>query len=679
MLFFVRSALLVALLLCARPLLGAEASSLSGVLADRAFQARVDAALPGESAGLAGFATDPAWALVAARIPAGAALEGPAGQRALLDAIAAAQAQAREETRRELALASRPDATAEELQASAARLLELRAYSPLLGYDFAIGIDDALRAARRRAWRAKGVDLLAGARGTAAALAPLEEPPSASMPRASAARAPRSLLRKQAATQSEKERARTVEDYENYLFPRDSRERSATPNASALAALYDTGGVAPLLAALGKAAGRPPRWADFGGGLAVAMRELARSGKLPAGSRLTNVDLFDWARGGAEGLLGRAAYELGSDVFQPAYAPALRREDAATVRFAPKERPDLITMVESLQYAPDKLATIANAYNQLAEGGVLVIAADAAWMPWIRRDGEEGFGESALTSLARAGVPMLAWKGAGDRLGRAATVVLQRVPGTRLRVRARLDHTWTNPHGYVASYYKAARTAGAALRLVGPRPDLSGLSRRRPAGLMRGIDSFELRRGGQPLEALGRGADGMVFAHPNDDAVALKGFFRRDGRAAARDAATQSALAHAGLAPRLLAETRVGGMPLLAFERVKGKNLLDLIMSGAFGKTERALVHGLIARLAAARLRPDDLRLQNIMLGSTPTDPRRRAYLVDGGRLRRVPAGMSDEALERALLDGVYDAGTFPDPVPLPLGRLLDAAAAKRR
>lgn len=170
------------------------------------------------------------------------------------------------------------------------------------------------------------------------------------------------------------------------------------------------------------------------------------------------------------------------------------------------------------------------------------------------------------------------------------------------------------------------------------------------------------RRAGTKLERLGQGEFGFVDVHPavpgavvktvaHSFSVALMGG-EDPLKTAAREEDTARRLAAADAGPRHFGRAEIGGGYLVSVrERVFGETLESLSYHRRLGPEERDLVLDLARRLAAAGLKPDDLRPANIMIGRTLLDPRRRAYVVDGGNLNPAPAGLDAEGRLRDLLD----------------------------
>lgn len=93
------------------------------------------------------------------------------------------------------------------------------------------------------------------------------------------------------------------------------------------------------------------------------------------------------------------------------------------------------------------------------------------------------------------------------------------------------------------------------------------------------------------------------------------------------DAREERKLSDAGAAPRLVAAGRTAdGMPVHVVERVRGRPLSELMHD----PQARELGRLLLAGLAGRRLFVSDLHLKNVMIGTTDSNPVRRAYVVDG-------------------------------------------------
>jgi len=296
-----------------------------------------------------------------------------------------------------------------------------------------------------------------------------------------AADADPALLVAQYGVQHHKDLIRTIKEYDDsialrrstvYSRPNPSYESSRAVVRPAESLLPLLRAESPLRAMVDDLRARHGRvvWADAGGGLGAAQREWSRKG-LGADVRRVLVDLFDWERLSSE-RLAHAARLLGRRTFAARHRPDVLLADAAAVRFPPGERPNLITSIESIQYWPDKLGGLINLYNQLEDGGILVVSAEHAWPTWIRTKGSvishtSTVFDDFIAALARAGVEVAAVVPDGHSPAEdARALVIRKKPGTRLIQDARLLDLWVNPYGYSASYYGKLRAGRPPVRVA---------------------------------------------------------------------------------------------------------------------------------------------------------------------------------------------------------------------
>ncbi|MFA6003197.1 MAG: hypothetical protein WC881_03935 [Elusimicrobiota bacterium] len=220
-----------------------------------------------------------------------------------------------------------------------------------------------------------------------------------------------------------------------------------------------------------------------------------------------------------------------------------------------------------------------------------------------------------------------------------------------------------------------------------------------------------LIKAGRPLELLGRGSFGAVYAHPEQPDAVIKLMTASPlllwwdttswSRTAAKDARVAARLADAGVGPRVLAETAIPGKsgiwrrwlarlpgmkswaaprPAVVKERIFGDTVQHLLDRRGFGPRDYALVQDMLGRMADARIRVQDLRPANIMIGRTAADPEPRAYMFDGNYLMKVaPDETRDQLLEslkqqRPEILGADEAsGQWGDPGHDPLDAALQA------
>lgn len=292
------------------------------------------------------------------------------------------------------------------------------------------------------------------------------------------------LIKQQQTVQAGKEIGRHLDDYTRlYLLPRHMLYEKLSPRNEAtkyLAGIIvrraraqdgtrsQSRTMSDLLKALTIRAGRPIHWVEAGGGFALAMRQMAQREEQAQDPdklhiKMTNVDLFNWQNQSHEHpSIDYIRGELGDEILDPRYRPEYVAGDIATAKVS--EAPDLVTSIESIQYVDDKLAMIINWYNQLVDGGHLIIATEHDWSGWIRNEGNYVMGRDTIyadfiRALREAGIDVRlnvregAVRGDYSRL-QTSLMVIEKKPGTRLKKKVRLQSTWVNPHGYVASYYE---------------------------------------------------------------------------------------------------------------------------------------------------------------------------------------------------------------------------------
>ncbi|MBI3564802.1 MAG: hypothetical protein HY079_06370, partial [Elusimicrobia bacterium] len=181
--------------------------------------------------------------------------------------------------------------------------------------------------------------------------------------------------------------------------------------------------------------------------------------------------------------------------------------------------------------------------------------------------------------------------------------------------------------------------------------------------------------GGRSVPKLGRGFFGIVHPHPDVEGAVVKtdlprkvGVLGEPPSMAefriSRDRRTTLEAARVGAGPRLLGEGSVGGRPALVKERVYGDTVARLLEEGRFGGADHALVEELFLRIARSGITFVDIRPENVMLGRTLADPRRRAWLIDGGEAhaprRAESAGDHAERLFGILREMVHPPELLP-------------------
>lgn len=276
------------------------------------------------------------------------------------------------------------------------------------------------------------------------------------------------LIEEQRVVQQEKDRGRVLEEYDEYFFSRDYRSDSSEIRE----ALNTTFGkpiesIRELLNALYERKGTRIQWTDRGGGLAIPMRELV---DLQDKVRMINVDLFSWkpkilVQEVREGIEKALNFSLDDKT----RIPKLLRGDMTTA--SPSEPSDLITSCESIQYLDNPLAAICNWYNQLADDGVLLVAADHPFSSFFR-DIDKKFQESPIFSaflniLRKENIPVaaLAEEAYGnDRPRRYRRMMVTKVPHTALNLKSKVKDVSSTFYNEKVAYYDSADNPVEVLR-----------------------------------------------------------------------------------------------------------------------------------------------------------------------------------------------------------------------
>jgi hypothetical protein len=245
--------------------------------------------------------------------------------------------------------------------------------------------------------------------------------------------------------QLSKDRIRGLDEYDSYIFKWSTGEGRGD-----VMALLPTPDLKSYL--LSQPSGF--RWADVGAGYAIAMREMKRQHpEQSARMQFTAVDLFDWDQE-RDRKSEKLARELsGRDILHAHFKPSYVVGDM--IGATPPQQ-NLITSIESIQYIEDKLGAIADWYNKLADNGLLIITAEHFWSREINVEGKDPFGDHVATieliaRLRAAGVQVAMMYQRQPFALR--TLVVKKMPGSRLISLASPSRTYRNPRGYVFSYY----------------------------------------------------------------------------------------------------------------------------------------------------------------------------------------------------------------------------------
>ncbi len=218
----------------------------------------------------------------------------------------------------------------------------------------------------------------------------------------------------------------------------------------------------------------------------------------------------------------------------------------------------------------------------------------------------------------------------------------------------------------------------------------------------------------EPIPFLGAGEFGRVFARAGAaikisfmSPMAAIGSMLSDAQVLDSDLRLSLALAQADAGPQVLGEGRIRGEPswlakkfwglfgktpqshsrlALVKEQIYGETVESLIRKRQFDPEELTLVKEMLDRTAEANLKPGDLRLSNIMIGTTDSNPERRAYIVDGGAFLPIKNGTSKEALRRELAELPIHVGFTPgvdrmpsEPILEPMNQALGKGVARSR
>ncbi len=180
-----------------------------------------------------------------------------------------------------------------------------------------------------------------------------------------------------------------------------------------------------------------------------------------------------------------------------------------------------------------------------------------------------------------------------------------------------------------------------------------------------GLDGLTLKRGAwrlgeKTLDRLGQGEFGFVDVHPTIEGAVIKTVehsaeihlmsTQSPKTTAAGEKASAELLSSIDAGPRWLGGAIIGGRIVSVRERVYG-DTLEGLLRGKFTADDEALILDLLRRMSGAGVATNDLRSSNIMIGRTLLDPRRRAYVVDGGSKVEYPEGLDAQARFTHLLN----------------------------
>jgi len=220
----------------------------------------------------------------------------------------------------------------------------------------------------------------------------------------------------------------------------------------------------------------PVTWVDMGAGEALIMRELATRSEMAGKLEMIAVDLLDYNLRQFDKEELAMLEEMALGITEDRTRPLRVIADIGTVAL-PKPA-DLITAVEVTQYLDDPLRAVANFYNQLADGGLMIVANASGWSNGLMYVGrpEERATRDLVVALDQADVSHAAqhthdWpektfipedSRRRDEIDFHAMHLLgvQKKPGTELVVNTELMDVFTEEHNYKWVYYQPP-TAGS--------------------------------------------------------------------------------------------------------------------------------------------------------------------------------------------------------------------------
>jgi SAM-dependent methyltransferase len=298
------------------------------------------------------------------------------------------------------------------------------------------------------------------------------------------------LIAEQQDVQAGKERFRSIEEYDQSIFlgADTLREGEFTSEAEELIDEQigrKTTSLKELLLGLQERNGRPVQWVDMGGGFGFAQRQIGTSSEHAGKIETTNVDIIDPASlnlsdGDKEYLERKYPGLLDKDK-----APNYIQANVETVQLP--EQPDLITAHESIQYLSHPLEAISHWYNSLADGGMLIVAAEHRWTGFVRfedrrSDGSTPFEEvfrvldEAEIQHAESSGPYRKGTINEDRRRGSSVVVMVKKPGTFLRVRTSVAEIQQNHSRYNIVYYKRKESVSEVVSAISEDATLEDLA-----------------------------------------------------------------------------------------------------------------------------------------------------------------------------------------------------------
>lgn len=291
----------------------------------------------------------------------------------------------------------------------------------------------------------------------------------------------------QAKVQEEKCRVRLLPEYDMHFFGNECRTGMDNPNRPTVVELfrpYSQNGRTTLrdvLVGMSDTLMRPVEWVDMGGGHGLAMRQMASGILARRAVRMTNIDLHDISLQGLqpdeyrylEGISGSEG------ITTPRTKPNTIIDNIETVQLDIPA--DVITSVENMQYLNNPLGALCNWYNQLNNGGFMLVSTDHNWPSAISFDQErtawrkpdddvlpihhlqQVLDEHQITYATRQ---LLSWR--ADDLN---ALVIQKQPGTALEINTEVRSVYEGWYGYKGVRYTLPDDDQPCIKVVRSSPD----------------------------------------------------------------------------------------------------------------------------------------------------------------------------------------------------------------
>lgn len=273
--------------------------------------------------------------------------------------------------------------------------------------------------------------------------------------------------------QEQKERGRSMSEYNRYLFNHFLYLRPQSKDFSYFGIQdffkkitgSETVSLPEILERLSMLKQGSISWTDIGGGLGIPMRELKRDRpELARKLKMNLMDLIDWNNKSLpiiNKIKARCKIELGKNILNDDFKPELFLGNAQTFNLPTKT--DLVTSFESIQYIEDKLALIVNWYNQLEDGGFIIIASEHRWAKWIINknnlsNSNENIFNNLIQTLIDSGISIAMNKDSESESNEfLRALLIQKKNNTTLNLNATMVEVWTNSEGYTMSTYEVPK------------------------------------------------------------------------------------------------------------------------------------------------------------------------------------------------------------------------------